>query len=627
MIFGEIIVYTLYMKVTFMEKISRSNEIENIRQASDIADIIGEYIDLEGAGNNLKGLCPFHDEKTPSFNVSRDKQLYHCFGCGEGGDVFHFIMNIEKIDFVEAVKILAERAGITYEPGYVGGRSKQAEIERDIYEVLERSAEYFHYMLTKHPLGKKVRKYLYERGYDDKAINNWKLGYATPEWDRLFRTFSKKGIAQELLEKAGLIIKRRDETGFYDRFRDRLMFAIYDYRGRVIGFGGRKMDDSDVPKYINSPETPVFRKRECLYGVNLAKEAIRKKDRAVIVEGYTDVITSYEAGIREVVAPLGTALTKKQVNLITRYTKNITINYDSDTAGETAALKSLDLIRDAGARVRVAIMPEGYDPDGVIKDMGIEEFSDILDSAIPIEEYKIRQITEKLDLSDIDAKADAVEKIVKIIGSIDNLVKQEEYVKHVSKVINIREAVIYGELDKWKRSRQRKGDRKLLSRNNNIRSANYSYYATNQKNIPAYRKAEMILIRLMIEQTDLVNMFPEKLGPGDFISPDFQKIVDVIVRSEAISPTELMEKMDKEKESTIRELLFTDTDILYTEKMFNDCILCLKRAKADREIKEIEKLIKKKEEDGDEQGLKAALLELDVVMRKLKKQVSFLGTS
>jgi DNA primase len=318
-------------------------KIDEIRNATDIVDLVGAFVKLKKRGKNFIGLCPFHTEKTPSFNISSDRQMYHCFGCGVGGNVFTFVMEYEKISFTEAVHSLAEKAGIVL-PAYTEASDVEASEQEELYNICKIAGLFFYSCLTETTEGKFALEYFANRGFTNDTIRIFGLGYAPNSWGAFLKHAEEKKIPCAFLEKAGLIRKREDGS-YYDYFRGRAIFPIFSVSGRVIGFGARKIrEDDPLGKYINSPETPIFNKSKVLYGLFHSKEAVREQDKAILVEGYADLISSYQAGVKNIVASSGTALTQEQIQLIKRYTKNITIVYDADSAGSQATLRGVDLI-------------------------------------------------------------------------------------------------------------------------------------------------------------------------------------------------------------------------------------------------------------------------------------------
>ena len=428
-------------------------KIDEVRSASDIVDVISAYVNLKKRGKNYLGLCPFHREKTPSFTVSAEKQMYHCFGCGVGGNVFTFVMEHDKVSFIEAVRSLAERTGIALPAERPEDRAQATETEA-LYTICRDAARYFHENLVSTVEGKLALEYFHHRGFSEETINLFGLGYAMNSWDGLVRFAEREAIDLALLEKAGLVVKREDPSGrdspagVYDRFRARAMFPILSASGRTIGFGARKMREEDpLGKYINSPETPIYNKSRNLYGLFQAKEAIRGNGSSILVEGYADLLSVYQAGIHNVVASSGTALTEEQILLLGRYARNVTLVYDGDSAGSKATIRGADLIIERGFEVRVAELPEGEDPDSFVRKEGGPAFQKLLDDAIPYLDFKWKSFQSQGLLNTPDGKTRAVRSIVETIGKMKDELKRNFYIKSVSERYGIYESVLFRELD------------------------------------------------------------------------------------------------------------------------------------------------------------------------------------
>ncbi len=423
-------------------------KIEEVRTASDIVDVISSVVSLKKRGKNYLGLCPFHQEKTPSFTVSAEKQMYHCFGCGVGGNVFTFVMEHEKVSFVEAVRTLAERAGIALPAEGTEDRARATENEA-LYAVCRRAALYFHDNLLQTVEGQLALEYFHHRGFSDETIRIFGLGYAMNGWDALVRYGEKEGLETSLLDKSGLILRREDGSGFYDRFRGRAMFPFLSPSGRVVGFGARKLrEDDPLGKYINSPETPIYDKSRNLYGLYQSKEAIRERESAILVEGYADLISVFQAGIRNIVASSGTALTVEQIQLLRRYTKNIFLVYDADSAGSKAMLRGVDLIIEQGLDVRVVELPEGEDPDSLVRKEGGDEFTKRLQGAMSFLDFKAGMYESQGLMNSPEGKAEAVRGIVETIAKMKDEIKRSFYIKSVSERFGIYESVLYREIEK-----------------------------------------------------------------------------------------------------------------------------------------------------------------------------------
>ncbi len=407
--------------------------IDEIKQKIDIVDVIGQYVKLTKSGHTMKGLCPFHSEKHPSFFVYPDQQSWHCFGsCNTGGDVFSFIMKKEDIDFGEALKLLADRAGVALESRK--GEERREECAR-LYEANDLAAQYFQEALLKSPEGERARRYIKGRGIGIDSITHFKLGFSPNKWEGLKKHLSERGITAEEMLKAGLVIEKEEDKTTHDRFRNRLMFPISDIQGRVVGFGGRALDDS-MPKYLNSPQGPTFDKSAVLYGINLAKQAIRKNDLAVIVEGYMDAITAHQNGFDNVVASMGVAITERQMGIIKRLTKNLVLALDADEAGEEAMLRCVGYENTLGAEMRVAVLPDSKDPDDVIKE-DAAAWRGLVEGAIPLVDLHFSKVEAKHDLTTAQGKDNAAKELLAIIAQIGSPVRQEHYMQKLASLLGM----------------------------------------------------------------------------------------------------------------------------------------------------------------------------------------------
>jgi DNA primase len=422
--------------------------IDEIRTSSDIVDVISASLKLKKRGKNYVGLCPFHQEKTPSFNVSPDRQMYHCFGCGAGGNVFTFVMETEKVSFIEAVRTLAERAGIALpSPGKEdSSRATEAEI---LYDICRTAVTYFHDNLTKTVEGKLALEYFHHRGFSDETMRTFGLGYAMNSWDGFVKFAEREGIEPGLAEKAGLMIRREDGSGYYDRFRGRAMFPIYSASGRAIAFGARKMrDDDQLAKYINSPETPIYSKSKVLYGLFQAREAIREKEEAILVEGYADLLSLHQTGIRNCVASSGTALTAEQIQLLSRYTKIITLVYDADSAGSKATMRGVDLIIEQGMDVMVAELPAGDDPDSFVRARSATAFQELIKNAVTFLDFKAKVFETQGLLATPEGHTRAIRSIVETIARMKDEIKQQLYIKSLAEKYGLYETTLFRELER-----------------------------------------------------------------------------------------------------------------------------------------------------------------------------------
>ncbi len=413
------------------------HKIEEVRAASDIVDIVSDYVRLKKQGSNYFGLCPFHNEKTPSFSVNLSMGIYKCFGCSKGGNVFQFVMEMESIGFPEAVRMLAERAGIPL-PEQEEDREQASEIE-SIYHALRFAARFFYDQLTQTEAGKPALAYLTGRGFTPKTITQFGLGYAPDRWDALLKEAEQNHVAPEMLEKAGLVLPRKEGEGHYDRFRGRAIFPIFSHVGKVLGFGGRIMTPApDQPKYINSPETKVYNKSRVLYGLYQAKHAIRKSEEVILVEGYTDVISMHQAGVANVVASSGTALTPEQVKMLGRYTKRVLMLYDADTAGADAALRGIDLVLSQGLSAYAIALPGGEDPDSYVREHGGEAFREYAKKhrqGFAAFIYGMARRSGRLDTP--EGQAETMHAILASIARIPDPLMQETFMRRASEVLDV----------------------------------------------------------------------------------------------------------------------------------------------------------------------------------------------
>ncbi len=429
-----------------MSKFSSDSIVEDVRRATDIVDIISQYVRLQKRGKNYLGLCPFHTEKTPSFTVNREKGLYHCFGCGAGGNVFTFLTQHEKISFGEALRQLASRANISL-PSYSDERHNDVD---EVLDINEKAVRYYRDMLRSDE-GARALAYMKEsRKFNDESIDRFMLGYAPDRWDGLLNHLRKKGINEKTIEKSGLILKRQDGSGYYDRFRARVMFPVFSAGGSVIAFGGRTLKPDEKAKYINSPETAAYIKGKTLFGIYQAKDAIIEKDSAILVEGYADLIALHQSGIRNVVASSGTALTIEQIQHISRYTQNVYLVYDADTAGQDASMRGSDLLLEQGLNVYIVELPAGEDPDTYVLARGSEEFMALIGNASNIVEFKATLLARRAGSSSNTGAI--IQSIVESLARINDAIKVNLYVKDLSGKFGLREEAIYEELKKRKSS-------------------------------------------------------------------------------------------------------------------------------------------------------------------------------
>lgn len=570
-----------------MSKIS-DRQLDEILQSCDITEIIAGYIPLKKAGRNFKALCPFHHEKSPSFVVSPDKQIFHCFGCGAGGDVFSFIMKNERMDFPEAVKFLADKVGVRIvTEADKDSAMKQSEVTL-LYKLNELAAWYFQQSLIKGAAGLKAREYLAERKLTSESINDFCLGFAPDLWDGLLRFLRSKKINDDLLLKSGLVIKNA-QGRIYDRFRNRIMFPIFNSTNKIVGFGGRIIDplraepsgnQDKGPKYINSPETGVYIKSKNLYGFNLSKKFIQEEEFCIVVEGYLDFIVPFQAGVKNLVASLGTAFTHEHVRLLKRYTNNIVIVFDSDEAGRGAALRSLDLLIEEGMNVRIADLSKGFDPDSYVKKYGYEEFNNRVKEAKNLFDYKLDLLLLKFDKQSPEGKAQIAGVMLETIGRFKNAILRSGFIKSLAEVLSITEETLILELKKMKSSSA--FSPKTVKREKL------------QKVCKKTKAAEKMLVSLMLEDREFIEQLKKKMHYSEFTDPLARKVVMHLYQNDDnTQPAAILKNLnDEEASSFICDLLVRETGVKDRKKSFEDCIRKVKIDGMQLRLNELQKQIK-----------------------------------
>lgn len=561
--------------------------LEEIRQKCDIVNIISEYIQLRHTGKNYQGLCPFHHEKTPSFSVNREKQLFHCFGCKAGGNVFNFIMLMEKTDFLGAVELLAAKAGVKL--------NSEKKSEKDVfYEANLWANRYYCSLLLKSRSGHIARSYLAKRGISSKTAEAFRLGYALSGWDRLLKALLQKGVKAKTLEDVGLIIPKKN-GGYYDRFRNRLIFPILDRYGKVIAFGGRVMDDS-LPKYLNSPETVVFSKSRSLYGLYTALKKMREKRQVLMVEGYFDVISLYQAGVENVVASLGTALTTEHAKILSALVDEVIIAYDGDAAGEHAAVRGMEILAKAGLTVKILSWPSGYDPDSYVQEHGKEAVEDLLTEALPWLEYSFNHLLTGYEAFDLVKKKNAFAECLILLKKIPNVIERDEYIRLAAQKLGLAEKELRHEL--WLSER----NSKVQNKEEKIRNTNHDC-----KNISSVVKAERTLLLLLMKNKALIPWFKANLTEEDFLS-DIYKRIFLFIReliNDNVVDIEWAENLnhidDEQLKTTILSLLLEELpdNNRLPEKMAADCFYVLKKERLKLLLEKKQDEIKSAEKRGE----------------------------
>ena len=578
--------------------------IERIKNENDIVDVISDSVRLKRSGRNYMGLCPFHNEKSPSFSVSQDKQIYKCFSCNEAGNVITFVMKQKNKNFIEAIKYLAERARIPLEIGK--GESSQITKKRELlYKINKEAGRFFFSNLTK---VKKAKEYFLNRGIDENTIKKFGLGYSLDMWQGLIDHLLSKGYKYSDLLDDGLILKGKNANNYYDRFRNRVMFPVFDKEGRVIGFGGRVLDNSK-PKYLNSPETLIFHKGTNLYGLNFALKNKIEDRTIIVVEGYMDCVSLHQYGITNSVASLGTALTEQQARLLKRYADTIIISYDADVAGQNATQRGIDILTEAGFQVKVLSIPEAKDPDEFLRANGREAFLSLVKSAIPIIEYRLNRAADGLDLKNNNQLIEYGRRASIILSQVD-AIEKDIYIKKISENTGIREQSLYDMLSKEKN----KKDEKYV---NNMEETSTKLYVE-----PAYIKAEKLLLKLMLNDEYYENVI-KQASEEDFTLKEHRKIFNLIInaRDEKVSDfiTHIESRCDDVDSSSalveINELNIVEADNINI--LIFDCIKKIRMSKLELSIEEL----KKEQKELERKGMVEESIQLLGELGKINKEL------
>lgn len=514
-----------------MNSYQGSNDIvEEIKLRLDIVDVVSETVSLTRKGNRYWGKCPFHQEKTPSFCVTPEKNMYYCFGCHAGGDIFSFVMRRDGVSFKEALEILAAKAGINISSASF--KKENGDIRKVILDINKKASLFYHDMLKK-PEGQEAREYLAKRGITEEIVDLFKLGYAPDDWESLKAFMLSQGVAGDYLVKSGLLKKSEKTGNYFDLFRNRIIFPIFKYNGDIVAFGGRVLDDS-LPKYLNSPETELFSKRSNLYGLFQAKEAIREANEAILVEGYIDCVKLYQAGIKNVVASLGTAFAPEQARLLARYTEKVIILYDGDEAGQKSALRAGEILHEEKLQTYVALLPGGHDPDEYIDLVGKEDFlTFIQNNKISYIEFKIDRYIKNQKTMQLEDKIRVINAIKSDILDLESEIARDYYIKVLAKKLQLEENLIYREINRINPKKTDKTGNKTITKRYNIKYGNYTW--------------EDRLMAAMLMDSAVFKYVKEKAGYGIFTNEDYRQICMVY--------DEIGEKDNMEKERLLEARL------------------------------------------------------------------------
>ena len=572
-----------------------NSTIETIKSQVNIVDVVGRVVQLKRAGSNHKGVCPFHNEKTPSFVVSETKQIFTCFGCGATGDVIEFVKRYYNLEFGEAVEKIAGEYGISVE------KKSYNDNREAYYRANKLAAQFFYRSFTEK--ANKGYAYMHSRAITPPILKKFSIGYADEQWDSLYKFLSGQGVDNKIMVELGLVSEKNGK--YYDRFRNRPIFPIISTNGKVIGFGGRAIDPSDNPKYLNSPESKIFQKKNNLYGLNLSRQDVGKEDCIIIVEGYMDVISLYQCGIRNVAASLGTALTENQARLIKRYTHNVVLTYDADNAGRAAALRGMEILRKEGLKVKVLHVTDGKDPDEYIKKNGKNAFLELIEStALPYADYKLESAKAGFNLELDEDRLDYMKKAVAILREFSP-VEQDVYIKKLSRDIRIAETAIRRELD------------------GSFQTENRAYAPQRELEAEIIQKItpiEKTLIKVALTEEDYIDRL--KAYEGVFTSDFGRKIYEILKheheKTGRIDLKLIMDGMSAEEAQALQEIVDGVIIAGNEERVFDECVNTWKKQLLNEELDKINTLLDMADEVENQDRIKELMLRMMEIQKELK---------
>ena len=593
-------------------------KINQIREAVDIVDLIGEYVQLKKQGRNYFGLCPFHGENSPSFSVSTEKQIFHCFGCGAGGNIFTFLMDIEGYSFVESAKVLAEKGNVPLEVE-INKDSKRSNMPAGAQQMVEAHdllRKFYHHLLVNTKEGQDALEYLLKRGFTEETIEKFQIGYSLDSWDFVSKFLLKRGFPAEYMEQAGLIIYREKDESYFDRFRNRVMFPIMDHQGNTIAFSGRAMGD-DEPKYLNSPETPIFNKSKTLYNFHHARPHIRKKEQAVIFEGFADCISAVGAGVENAVATMGTALTDQHIQLLKRNTDQILICYDSDSAGLNAANRAVNMLQDHEFSVKVALMPDNLDPDDYIKEFGEKSFvSEVIGASLTYMAFKMHYLRRGKNVNNEGDRIQYIEEVLKEISRLPNAVERDHYLRQLSSEFSLSLDALEQQQRQVFFTERKKGTLPQPAAQKKM-ALQYEH-----KLKPAHHNAETKLIAHMLKSRDMTFKIQQLLGQTVFHVDEHQAIITYLYAfyedgHEPDTSFFLTYLPDPNLRRIVSEIEMMSVNEEVTDKELTDCI---------NQVLKYEKLLKIKEKQVEEKDavrrsdyVAAAQIAMEII--KLRKML------
>ena len=580
-------IYKAHMLET-VSKFIPEDKVREIRQTCNIVEVISDYVSLKKIGVNYRGLCPFHNEKTPSFFVSEDKKFFNCFGCGTKGDIFTFLMKYENLSFQEAARLLAKRSGINLPEKPLSPQQRKRLSEREEYfSINQTAAKLYNNLLSKDKRGGEARNYLKERGISLETIQEYNLGFAPEGWDTLIKHFRSCNISLSGAQKIGLIISKGNER-YYDRFRNRVIFPISNVSRHIVGFGGRIIDSGE-PKYLNSPESVIYSKKYNLYGLHSASKHIQKEGKVIIVEGYLDLLMLHQAGIKNSVAALGTALTEQQIQILNRYTPNIITVFDSDPSGEKAMIRSLEPFLKSALSPRLVLLPQGDDPDSFVRQHGQDAFRVKTDEAGLLLDFVIEKIIQKHQIATPRGKINACDEIVPLLKKISDGMERDLYVQKVSQRIGVKEAHI----------RLKMGTASNLDRTAGSERQPVESPLDSQKN------AEKLILKIIISCPETINIVDKESLVEEFTDPDLKDICKFLINAYkqegVLSLPCLMDMIEEEPwKKIIAEISFKDDSPGDPAKILEDCMRSIRLKKNGMELEKVNSLLKQAEAVHDE---------------------------
>ena len=570
-------------------------KVSEIRDRSSILEVVSDYVTLKKTGKNYKGLCPFHAEKTPSFMVNEEKQIFHCFGCGEGGDAFTFLMKAGHFSFPQAVEELAKRYGVKLPSRELSPAQKKEIAEREaLFQINQIASDYFHDLLTQRREGEEGRKYLSQRGINQEIIGEHRLGYSTDGWNGLVQHLQGKKVSLELAWKLGLIFPKKKE-GWYDAFRRRVLFPIFDLHQRIVGFGGRVIREGQ-PKYLNSPESSIYHKGEILYGLPVAKRYAAEKDSVIIVEGYFDLLTLHQCGLKHSVATLGTALTPQHIRTLKRYTNNLITVFDADPAGIQATLRSLPLFLEEEVAGKTIVLPKGEDPDGFLRKGNLEDFGKRMELAVSLIDFFFERLMKTHDVKSVDGKVKIAKEGVALLGKIPDKIRRDFYTRVLAERLDVKESFLYEILHSSPKQPFKAG--RDLGKPSTERS---------------FPKAEEMVVHLMVQHPEIIPAISKEGVLKEFESPILQKIAEALEelyqRRGGFNLPQALAHFDEDLKGRLSEFAFQGDGLEEGDrgKILEDCIQKIREKRVKKEKGELQKRIKEADKQPEDKGLNPLL--------------------